>query len=612
MLISLPFAVHGLDSEFIEWQVPTDGGSTITGFVINTLSGTTTIQSDTPAAGAVGSSLDPSIGAVDSYVIAGLPTTGPLTFSVAATNSVGTGPTSTSNPDTPSSGPTAPFAPYNVAFDTATPYQFTVHWTVPNDNGSPITSFHIGVDSNFLPTAPSPVTIPAGPLGSTLDPTPGSIDSYTLTDLLPAPYSVELWATNAIGDSPIFLTNEIPTPFPVQVNGGIFQTESNTTPVQLDFGTVTLGDSSAPMPVGFLSEGNEPDSITNVAFSGPAANDYFVDNECSNVPFEESCVLNVYALPGTLGARPAVLTVSDNSYRTYQIDVTATGSEGYYEVGAAGELGNFGDANYFGDASSKPLNRPIVGMAATGDDGGYWLVASDGGIFTYGDAPYFGSTGAIHLNKPIVGMAVTPDGGGYWMVASDGGIFAFGDAQFYGSTGAIHLNKPIVGMAVTPDGGGYWLVASDGGIFAFGDAPFYGSTGAIVLNKPIVGMAPTPDGSGYWMVASDGGIFAFGDAPFHGSTGGIHLNRPIVGMAATPDGGGYWLAASDGGVFTFGDAPFYGSVASIGGVTDAIGIVGDAPPTLQATLDVPADQAHPPSQNRRVMHHQTSSVRRNW
>ena len=46
------------------------------------------------------------------------------------------------------------------------------------------------------------------------------------------------------------------------------------------------------------------------------------------------------------------------------------------------------------------------------------------------------------LNKPIVGMAATADGGGYWLVASDGGIFAFGDAGFFGSTGALNLNKP--------------------------------------------------------------------------------------------------------------------------------------------------------------------------
>jgi subtilase family serine protease len=203
---------------------------------------------------------------------------------------------------------------------------------------------------------------------------------------------------------------------------------------------------------------------------------------------------------------------------------------------------------------------------------GYWLTASDGGIFTFGHAAFDGSTGNLVLNKPVVGMAPTADDGGYWLVATDGGIFTFGDAAFYGSTGAIRLNRPIVGMAPTPDGGGYWLVASDGGIFAFGDAAFYGSTGALTLNRPIVGMASTPDGGGYWLVASDGGIFTFGDASFFGSTGAIRLNRPIVGMASTPDGGGYWLVASDGGIFTFGDAAFYGSTGSLPLVRPVVGM----------------------------------------
>ncbi len=43
--------------------------------------------------------------------------------------------------------------------------------------------------------------------------------------------------------------------------------------------------------------------------------------------------------------------------------------------------------------------------------------------------------GGIHLNKPVVGIQATPDNGGYNLVASDGGIFSFGNAVFYGSMG---------------------------------------------------------------------------------------------------------------------------------------------------------------------------------
>ena len=134
---------------------------------------------------------------------------------------------------------------------------------------------------------------------------------------------------------------------------------------------------------------------------------------------------------------------------------------------------------------------------------GYWMAASDGGVFAY-DAPFFGSMGGKPLNAPIVGIAADPESGGYWEVASDGGLFAF-NAPFFGSTGGEHLNKPVVGMVATPDGGGYWEVASDGGIFSFGDAAFHGSMGGQPLTAPVVGIASSPDGLGYLEVASDGG-----------------------------------------------------------------------------------------------------------
>ncbi|MDQ3757517.1 MAG: SpoIID/LytB domain-containing protein [Actinomycetota bacterium] len=214
----------------------------------------------------------------------------------------------------------------------------------------------------------------------------------------------------------------------------------------------------------------------------------------------------------------------------------------------------------------------LVTNSESGGVDGYWVVAPDGGIFAFGMARFHGSMGGIRLNQPVVGMAATPDNGGYWQVARDGGIFSFGNAKFHGSTGAIRLNQPVVGMAPTKDGGGYWLVASDGGIFAFGNAKFHGSMGATRLNQPVVGMAPTPSGEGYWLVAADGGIFAFGDARFHGSTGAIRLNSPVTGMAATRDGQGYWLVASDGGLFAFGNATFFGSLPGIRAPGPAEGI----------------------------------------
>jgi hypothetical protein len=583
-------ALAGADSAEVVWPVASNNGSPITSFVITGYHGATVAGSITVSAGAVGSNLDPTPGATDDYIVAPLTAGIADSFSVAEINGVGTGPTSPkSNVVTPTSEPTTPNPPTNVDA-AASGSSVTVSWTVPPNNGSTITGFTI------IPTggpAPQPDTqVPAGAVGSSSDPTPGAADSAVLNGLqLNYSYTFTVTATNGIGTSGV--SNTSPSAEPTSPS--LPPPSLSASPPSVSFGASTVGDYTGPQNVTLTNNGGSAEEVTNISFTGPGADDYFaVPQNCDGqgpiaIAPSASCVLQVYFQPGALGDRPATLTLYDLEQHPINIALDGTGTEGYYLATADGQVANFGDAGDYGDQSSTNLNYPIVGMAATGDDGGYWLVASDGGIFTEGDANFYGSTGALRLNQPIVGMAATPDAGGYWMVASDGGIFAFGDAGFHGSTGAIKLNQPIVGMATTPDGGGYWLVASDGGIFAFGDAPFYGSTGNIRLNQPIVGMAATPDGGGYWLVASDGGVFAFGDAGFYGSTGNIRLNQPIVGMAATPDGGGYWFTAADGGIFCFGDAPFYGSAGG-SGVDDVVGMATDAPPTLQAILDVPADR----------------------
>ena len=204
--------------------------------------------------------------------------------------------------------------------------------------------------------------------------------------------------------------------------------------------------------------------------------------------------------------------------------------------------------------------------ATQGPSDDFWLATPVGSVYAFG-VPTLGAPGAP-LNRPIVGASATGDQQGYWLVASDGGVFSYGDAVFYGSTGNLHLNRPIVGLTATPDGNGYWLVASDGGVFSFGDAGFHGSTGNLHLNPPIVGMAPTPDGQGYWLVASDGGVFSFGDAAFHGSTAGTP-GDPVERLVPTASGQGYWVVQQSGTATPFGDA-------------------GSAAPPAQALLFTPA------------------------
>ena len=153
------------------------------------------------------------------------------------------------------------------------------------------------------------------------------------------------------------------------------------------------------------------------------------------------------------------------------------------------------------------LQRPIVSIAATRDDGGYWLVATDGGMFAFGDARFYGSIPGLgiapagstgsgpKLNAPIVGMVPSSTGNGYFLVASDGGVFAFGDAQFEGSCpGNGGCSAPVVAVQPDPSGGGYWVATSLGTVDHFGNVRAI-APGRHPRSCPLVLWTPTPQQS---------------------------------------------------------------------------------------------------------------------
>ena len=249
-------------------------------------------------------------------------------------------------------------------------------------------------------------------------------------------------------------------------------------------------------------------------------------------------------------------------------------ARGYYLVGSDGGVFTFGGAEFYGSTGSLKLQRPIVGITSTVNDGGYWLVASDGGIFSFGDAGYYGSipglgvapagtSGGDHLNAPIVGMVASSDGGGYFMVAADGGVFAFGDATFEGSCPGIG-GCAGAAVAVAPDasGRGYWLITATGHIYSFGDAAYYGAPGP--QSSSVTSMVHTAGGLGYWVLLANGSVCAYGDAAgWGGPTGSVTAPNSASAIFATSDGGGYWVTSAIGEVFAYGDAPYDGGMSGI-------------------------------------------------
>jgi hypothetical protein len=245
-------------------------------------------------------------------------------------------------------------------------------------------------------------------------------------------------------------------------------------------------------------------------------------------------------------------------------------AHGYWLVGSDGGIFSFGSAVFHGSTGSLKLQRPVVGITPTADNGGYWLAASDGGVFAF-DAGFFGSIPGLglhpagsglpqSLNAPIVGIVPSSDGEGYFMVASDGGVFAFGDAKFEGSCPGIGACAGQA-VAVMPDasGNGYWVVTSTGNVYAFGDAHYYGAPSP--QSVPVTSGVRTPDGGGYWILFGNGAVAGYGDAVgSNGPLNGTNGFNPATAIFAAR-GGGYWIATATGGVFAYSGAPLYGSMS---------------------------------------------------
>jgi hypothetical protein len=156
----------------VRWLAPaSDGGSAIISYVLTTMPGGATLT-------VAGNQL--------SATMTGLVNGTSYTFSVAAVNAIGTGPSATSNPATPTAAATAPAAPANVKAVNDKPGQVTVTWDAPDNHGSAITNYVVSNDKD----------------ASTQN-VDGSTRTAVLTKLTGGQsYTFTVTATNGIGTGP--------------------------------------------------------------------------------------------------------------------------------------------------------------------------------------------------------------------------------------------------------------------------------------------------------------------------------------------------------------------------------------------------------------------------
>ena len=178
----VPFSPTGVQampfnaSALVSWTAAANNGSAITRYTVTGTPGTRTCS---------------TTGAL-SCTIEGLANGTPYTFTVTATNSVGTGPASApSAAATPKPVPGAPLSVSGIGGDASA----LVSWTAPPDNGSAITGY----------------TVTSAPGGKSCS-TTGAL-SCTVSELVNrTPYTFTVTATNVIGTGPASAASAAVTP----------------------------------------------------------------------------------------------------------------------------------------------------------------------------------------------------------------------------------------------------------------------------------------------------------------------------------------------------------------------------------------------------------------
>jgi hypothetical protein len=177
-------------SATVTWSAPANGGSPITSYTITPYIGsaaqTSTVITGSPPA--------------TSATVSGLTDGTTYTFTVTATNAVGTGPASAPSNQVTPAAPTAPDAPAGVTA-TAGNQSATVSWSAPSNGGSPITSYTV---TPYLAGVAQTATQVSGSPPATTSIVPGLTNGSA--------YTFTVTATNAVGTGPASAPSQPVTP----------------------------------------------------------------------------------------------------------------------------------------------------------------------------------------------------------------------------------------------------------------------------------------------------------------------------------------------------------------------------------------------------------------
>ena len=297
-----PNNVAGDGQVSVSWTAPSSNGAAITGYTVTASPGGTTVT----VAGT-------------SVTVSGLVPGTAYTFTVTATNSVGTGAAGISNSVTPVTVPGAPTGPTATAGDG----QATVSFTAPASNGAPITGY----------------TVTSSPGGITGSGTNTSVGVSGLAD--GTAYTFTVTATNSLGTGPASIPSNSVTPVSVTVGAPISETITandvvTITPLinvnapfasfstnSLDFGNVAAGTTGTQIitvsnvgegPTGLMLSSPVISQAGTAFMSGPIACSNGATSFSTTLSSGGACLVAIsYTAPASGAPSPATITFTDNA-----------------------------------------------------------------------------------------------------------------------------------------------------------------------------------------------------------------------------------------------------------------------------------------------------------
>jgi len=326
-------ATPGNTQALVTWTAPANGGSSITSYTI-------TASNQGEVGGSQVSMTVTGSPPATNATFTGLTNGSPYAFSIAASNSVGTGPQSTlSNVVTPG---TLPGVPTNVTA-TGANSSASVSWTAPPNGGDPLTSYTI---TPFVGSAAQvPTTVSGSPPTTTVTVAVNNGTTYTF----------QVAATNAIGTGPASAPSNAVTP------------TGPTTPA------APAGVSAAP-----------GDSSASVSWVAPA------DGGSSIKSYSVTPFVGTTAQPSTVvpGSPPATSTI---------VSGLTNGTTYTFVVSATNAIGSGPASSASGPVTPGPLPGAPTNVSALPGNGSatvFWTAPTTGGggITSYTISPFVGST----------------------------------------------------------------------------------------------------------------------------------------------------------------------------------------------------------------------------